>query len=748
MSEKTRQIPPAPRAADPRADARRLWFGRYPGSQTFASFLLAVFITAAVSIEPGSATYAQIRAIDPTATGALYICYEVLLSFAGHDLAVQLLALACLLTFPVRYVLFGRRDSWRPSVTLPALAFGVCMVFGRSYDLTDGAYLVVGGISCAIESAIAGAGWALAAQVGIYLAFECFDWFGAHRVPFSESRYGRLWGALHAVLDRHPFLGPALLLALVWSPALVGSAPGIFMGDTGAQIRQWFNLPNGTSDYLNLLNPEVLLNAHHPVAHTALLGSCVEAGMAFLGGENAGVMLYTCLQYAVTVASVAYMLSALRRLGANLLARSFVLAFFLFMPLFANYAVLITKDTLFADAVLVLVVQMAKMLAATRAAAPAGEGPAPVAAGGIGPHAVPPRMAPWRPAPDTAVLLAASLGCAFLRNGGAVFPLAALLLAAFFALVGSGCGRRDDAPRAATARATRPRRPWARTRVAASALGVLAVTLMAYLAFAKLLMPALDITPGSRREALSIPFQQTARYVQKHDGAHAGIEGGTDDGLVTDGEREVIDRVLGYADLAARYDPDKSDAVKNGFNEDATAEDLAAYFRVWAAQLARDPESYLSAAINNYYGYFYPSSKSAFFYSTVSSEKIMRREENVRYFDFHHDEGALSRLADHFNTLYRVAVQRVPLASLALSSATYVWTLVIVCVYLLRGRAWRSLALMVPLLGVLAVCLIGPCNGSTYMRYLYPAIVSLPFACVTALASPRPLGSGAAPREG
>ena len=38
------------------------------------------------------------------------------------------------------------------------------------------------------------------------------------------------------------------------------------------------------------------------------------------------------------------------------------------------------------------------------------------------------------------------------------------------------------------------------------------------------------------------------------------------------------------------------------------------------------------------------------------------------------------------------------------------------------------MAIWVPLLGVLAVCLIGPCNGSTYMRYLYPVIACMPFA--------------------
>ncbi len=73
----------------------------------------------------------------------LYVCYEVLLSFAGHTDAVMLLALACLLTLPFRYVFFGRGDTWRPSIILPSLFFAICMVFGRSYDLTDSAEIVL-----------------------------------------------------------------------------------------------------------------------------------------------------------------------------------------------------------------------------------------------------------------------------------------------------------------------------------------------------------------------------------------------------------------------------------------------------------------------------------------------------------------------------------------------------------------------------------------------------------------------------
>ena len=124
--------------------ARIVWFKRYPAKQTLIAFLLALLATTAFSIDPAPVSSNAVLAIDPKASGMLYVCYEVLLSFAGHTDAVMLLALACLLTLPFRYVFFGRGDAWRPSVILPSLFFAVCMVFGRSYDLTDSAEIVLG----------------------------------------------------------------------------------------------------------------------------------------------------------------------------------------------------------------------------------------------------------------------------------------------------------------------------------------------------------------------------------------------------------------------------------------------------------------------------------------------------------------------------------------------------------------------------------------------------------------------------
>ena len=343
--------------------ARIVWFKRYPAKQTLIAFLLALLATTAFSIDPAPVSSNAVLAIDPKASGMLYVCYEVLLSFAGHTDAVMLLALACLLTLPFRYVFFGRGDTWRPSIILPSLFFAICMVFGRSYDLTDSAEIVLGDKARIICAWIGGAGWMLLAVVAFYLAFECLDWLSSRRIPFSEAHFGRVWRVTHAVLSVHPFAGPFLVLMIAWAPTLIASLPGLFMGDTGAQIRQWFNYPNGTSDYLRLLNPNVLLNGHHPVVHTAIIGSCVQLGLSLFNSANAGLAIYTCAQFVITAACMAYSISSLRKLGVSLPVRGAILLFFAFMPMFSNYAALLTKDVLFADAFLVLLVQTVKLVA-------------------------------------------------------------------------------------------------------------------------------------------------------------------------------------------------------------------------------------------------------------------------------------------------------------------------------------------------------------------------------------------------
>lgn len=59
--------------------ARIVWFKRYPAKQTLIAFLLALLATTAFSIDPAPVSSNAVLAIDPKASGMLYVCYEVLL---------------------------------------------------------------------------------------------------------------------------------------------------------------------------------------------------------------------------------------------------------------------------------------------------------------------------------------------------------------------------------------------------------------------------------------------------------------------------------------------------------------------------------------------------------------------------------------------------------------------------------------------------------------------------------------------
>ena len=73
--------------------------------------------------------------------------------------------------------------------------------------------------------------------------------------------------------------------------------------------------------------------------------------------------------------------------------------------------------------------------------------------------------------------------------------------------------------------------------------------------YQKAILPMAGVKPGGKQEMLSIPFQQTARYVKYY---------GND---VSNGVEKVIRKVLDYDTIGKNYDPDLSDPVKNTYKQ-------------------------------------------------------------------------------------------------------------------------------------------------------------------------------------
>lgn len=602
-------------------------------------------------------------------------------------------------------MLVEHRCGGGASAWVVAVLFAAAMLFGRSFDEAGSAAYIVGGITPAIRSCWYFIGWLLPARALVELAFEGLDRLHAHgacpsgdRARSASPSCGRMRRAAHLVLgafDRHPFAAPALVLALCWFPVLIGYAPALFMWDTNTQILQWFGLPNHISSSVDLLDSSVLLTQHHPPLHTALVGLCVQAGISLAGSENLGIFIYAVLQWIVDILAISWAFRIAQIVGAPRAPRFVALGFIALVPAYSNYSVLVTKDVLFASALLLFAIELVYLVFC--------------AASFDGRIAFSRRHA--------VLLVAGALGTALLRSG-MVVAVAGGALAATLLLWRMQRRLAREGLRPVSARSL------LRIPLIALAL-VIAVNLL----LARVVYPALAITPSSKREALSIPMQQVARFMRDRPDA------------VQPEDLRAIDWVLDAPSLARLYDPSKSDPVKATYKEQASSDDLSAFWQTWTRLFARDPGCFISATAANYYGYFYPAHAMSWSYTSYFSSLVMANTETnliysdiASYFSFHQLDHPLVRALDGLCSGYRLLFQRLPFLTLTMQAALYDWALVLLTAYAVRRRRSHAAVFLVPAWIVLLIALVGPCNATTYFRYAYPVALLVPFLALITMA--------------
>ena len=446
-------------------------------------------------------------------------------------------------------------------------------------------------------------------------------------------------------------------------------------------IPQGFNLPELQSSRLVLLDEHVFLNAHHPVAYTLFIHGCLLIGKKIFHSYNIGLFLVSITQLLYAAAVISHMISRMLSVGVNRKVCIGVLLYFSLSPRIAAYMFLISKDVIYAYTILLLVVEIAYFLYQTKGADESGREVS--------------KAATFRPKRTTLFIMVLSCIAVFFRNEGKY------VVAIWFVLLSF-------------------REKKSRKLIAPALL----VAIAAVCFVNQVVLPYYKITPGSKREMLSIPFQQTARYVA------------TCPEEVTEEEKEVIDRVLDYDTLAERYVPTKSDSVKNGWNKYSTNEDLKKYFSVWFQMLKKHPMLYIEATVNNYYNYVYPGKASTLNYSYEWSETCMEEtnalSESVGL-DLHYPT-FLKHARNEYENL-REAVFNLPVLNAFKCTAVYVWILLFLTAFLLWKKNTTVLTIAVlPMLESLGIALLGPCNGE-YFRYAYIITVLLPAAIVMGLSN-------------
>lgn len=382
-------------------------------------------------------------------------------------------------------------------------------------------------------------------------------------------------------------------------------------------------------------------STHHPLLHTLLAGGVVRLGELLTGSRDVGLFFYILMQSAALAAALAGTAARLAKRRVSLVLRLAVVCVYGLAPMYSNIVSTAIKDVPFMAAFIWYILVLEELTAE------GAEGRKPLY---------------W-----CKLLLAQTLAGLLRNNGIYVVVLTGIVLAFVY-------GKK-------------------------LLLYTAALPLVICLGVNGALALGCNARQGSMGEMLSVPFQQTARYLRLY-----GSE-------LTEEEREAIDGVLTDAGAVAEwYRPDSADPVKSLYLKDSGAGRLGAYFKVWLAGFFRHPAVYLEAFFVHVYGWFDPGVTNAVRYEAAS--------------DLFRQGGLIPGADKALIFAYRLAGY-IPFLAVLENVGVYTWLLFILGGIVLRKKIKKGV-LLAPLFVSLLVCMAAPCFY-LHPRYAFPIMFTIPF---------------------
>ena len=529
-----------------------------------------------------------------------------------------------------------------------AVLFSLFMVFGYSYAKTNSWDLIFHGKLQFAKALIVMCSYYIIFKLMINYIFE----YVVQKIKYKSTE-NKLF---NYIFEKHSFILPLLIILVCWLPYVIIFYPGIMGPDSSNQIKQFFGMTiseTSSTNSVNLIDENVKITNHHPVLHTVFLGVCVKIGK-FIGNDNLGIFLYTIIQVILMSSALAYIINFMKKLKTNNYIRTVALIIFAVFPIFPVSTLYITKDIAFTSMLLIYICELYKIIKDYEKE----------------------KISKKR----LILIIFLSLMVCLFRNNG----IYTILLSLPFAAIANKLNRKNI-------------------------LFATLIVFILYESFIKILLPALKIPNTGVREMLSVPFQQTARYVKEYENE------------VTEEEKEKIDKILNYETLSSRYDPQRSDNVKKQYNKDATGEDLKNYFQVWFKQFLKHPNVYIESFINNYYGYFYLDSK-VIEYTTgrlVNNDPSLLNTGKFNY-----------KYKDEFKNYRKTIAELIninrdaPVISWYTNMGLNTWVILGILTYLIYKKKYKYIVYIMPCIITLLVCCVSPVNA--YFRYLIPNIFGLP----------------------
>lgn len=445
------------------------------------------------------------------------------------------------------------------------------------------------------------------------------------------------------LFETHAFTGPLLVIMIFWSPYILAKFPGASMPETLAEMRQFYW---GT------------INNYYPPLHTIMLSLIMQLGN-LLGSYTLGFFLNLVLQLAMLLSAFSYGFLLMKRWKTPYLFRYLALGIICMTQFFPMESTVVEKDIPYTACVVFLVLLLAELVRTIKDSEPLSK-------------------------KQIAGLILVCLGTAGFRNEGIYLVLVSAVAAIAYGW--SVIGKENL-------------KKWK------SILVAFLIPVVLILGYQRVLLPACGVEDNGPKEALSIPFQQTARYVRDY-----GAE-------VTAEEAEIIGKVLDYENLAELYDPITSDPVKYTYHAETTGE-LLDYFRVWAIQLVKHPANAVEATMNNAYGWFYQEGYTQNYMMTSRIDG-----QDVRW-----EINQPAKLAGVRQVMERVAklLSRVPVLNWFENAGMVSMLLILLVAVWIGAGKKRYLVAVSPLIVAVLVCIAGP-TFNYQMRYIMPVMFSVPF---------------------
>jgi len=214
--------------------------------------------------------------------------------------------------------------------------------------------------------------------------------------------------------------------------------------------------------------------------------------------------------------------------------------------------------------------------------------------------------------------------------------------------------------------------------------------------------------PGSIREALSIPFQQTARYVKNHGDK------------ITEFEKEAISKVLPFDELPDLYKSYISDPVKDKFNSKASRDDLLNYFKAWFIGFQKEPLCYIRATVEQNIYLIYPKYNNYQYYIDANGNR-----------DYWLPEGSLFTTPENILKLQENYIEFLsdlhtfPILNIVNNMVFYIFCLSIFTVFAVFKRNKVFSALSIPLWTTIIIIIFAPAIRIN-VRYSFPILWSFP----------------------